>query len=34
MHYIKLLPGDKVKRNEPTICQKQELLIDIKGYSQ
>jgi hypothetical protein len=33
MHYIKLLPGDKETRNEPLICQKQELLIDIKGYS-
>jgi translation initiation factor IF-1 len=33
MHYIKLLPGDKVEMS-PTICQKQELLIDIKGYSQ
>ena len=31
MHYIKLLPGDKVKLEmSPTICQKQELLIDIK----
>jgi translation initiation factor IF-1 len=30
---IKLLP-DKVKLEmSPTICQKQELLIDIKGYS-
>jgi translation initiation factor IF-1 len=34
MHYIKLLPGDKVKLEmSPLICQKQELLIDIKGYS-
>jgi translation initiation factor IF-1 len=34
MHYIKLLPGDKVKLEMSlTICQKQELLIDIKGYS-
>jgi translation initiation factor IF-1 len=36
MHALyQLLPGDKVKLEmSPTICQKQELLIDIKGYSQ
>jgi translation initiation factor IF-1 len=30
MHYIKLLPGDKVKRNEPIRFVKSKLLIDIK----
>jgi translation initiation factor IF-1 len=35
MHYIKLLPGDKVKLEmSPYDLSKQELLIDIKGYSQ
>jgi translation initiation factor IF-1 len=33
MHYIKLLP-DKVKLEMSPDGQKQELLIDIKGYSQ
>jgi translation initiation factor IF-1 len=34
MHYIKLLPGDKVKLEmSPYDLSKQELLIDIKGYS-
>lgn len=35
MHYIKLLPGDKVKLEmSPYDLSKAKLLIDIKGYSQ
>jgi translation initiation factor IF-1 len=34
MHYIKLLPGDKVKLEmSPYDLSKAKLLIDIKGYS-
>jgi translation initiation factor IF-1 len=34
MHYIKLLPGDKVKLEMSPYDLSKKLLIDIKGYSQ